>query len=76
MKTTRNIITRLITDYKRLDRQKFSLHVSGCNNMEKYTVTTSQMDYIKEMLLFIGYKEIELADLLIMNRLTYGVNNG
>ena len=73
MKTTREIITRLTTDYKRLDRQKFSLHVSGCcNDMEKCTVTTSQMDYIKEMLLFIGYGGVELADLLVMNRLTYG----
>ena len=75
MKTTIEIITRLITDYKRLDRQKFSLHVSGCNNMEEYTVTISNMDYIKGMLLFIGYEEIELADILVLSRVKERIEN-
>ena len=75
MKTTKAIITRLITDFKRLDRQKFSLHVSGCNNMEEYTVTISQMDYIKELLLFIGYKEVELADILVLSRVKERIEN-
>ena len=72
MKITRNIITKLIVDYKRLHKQVYSLNISGSSNDDAYIKLVAKMEYIEEILLFIGYKEIELADLLTMNRLTYG----
>ena len=72
MKITRNIITKLIVDYKRLHKQVYSLNISGSSNDDAYIKLVAKMEYIEEILLFIGYKEIELADLLTMDRLTYG----
>ena len=69
MKTTRNIIIRLIVDYKRLHNEVYSLNISGSSNDDAYIKLVAKMEYIEEILLFIGYKEIELTDLLTMNKI-------